>query len=103
MICLNLTCVKRSLAGRISLFSGKRGLGNEPMAKPVKRRRPKQSGKRRAGALPASSDNPVEQGAALLRPGERESVEDPLEDFPDDEQDAWLLEREAEDVQRDDR
>jgi len=73
------------------------------MAKPVKRRRPKQSGKRRAGALPASSDNPVEQGAALLRPGERESVEDPLEDFPDDEQDAWLLEREAEDVQRDDR
>ena len=73
------------------------------MAKPVKRRRPKQSGKRRAGALPASSDNPVEQGAALLRPGERESVEDPLEDFAEDEsaQDAWLLEREAEDMQRD--
>ena len=74
------------------------------MAKPVKRRRPKQSGKRRAGALPASSDNPVEQGAALLRPGERESVEDPLDDFSDDEvaQDRWLLERQAEDIQRDD-
>ena len=74
------------------------------MAKPVKRRRPKQSGKRRAGALPASSDNPVEQGAALLRRVERESVEDPLDDFSDDEvaQDRWLLERQAEDIQRDD-
>ena len=72
------------------------------MAKPAKRRRPKQTGKQRAGALPAGGDNPVVQGAALLRPGERESVEDPLEDFPDDEQDAWLLDREAEDIQRDD-
>jgi len=73
------------------------------MAKPAKRRRSKRAGKRRAGALPASGGNPVEQGAALLRPGERESVEDPLEDFPDDEQDAWLLERGAEDIQRDDQ
>jgi len=72
------------------------------MAKPAKRRRGKRAGKARAGALPAGGDNPVAQGAALLRPGERESVEDPLEDFPDDEQDAWLLEREAEDIQRDD-
>jgi len=72
------------------------------MAKPAKRRRPKQAGKRRAGALPASGGDSVAQGAALLRPGGRESVEDPLEDFPDDEQDAWLLEREAEDIQRDD-
>ncbi len=42
--------------------------------------------------------------AAKLRPGERESVEAPLDDFSDDDaaQDAWLLERAAEDMQRDD-
>ena len=73
------------------------------MAKSAKRRRPRKAGKLRAGALPAGGDNPVAQGAALLRPGGRESVEDPLEDFPDGGQDAWLLEREAEDIQRDDR
>lgn len=71
------------------------------MAKPVKRRRARQAAKRRPRAPQAIGETPVEQGAALLRPGERESVEDPLEDFPDDEQDAWLLEREAEDIQRD--
>ena len=72
------------------------------MAKPAKRRRPRHPTKLRAGALPAGGEAPVEQGAALLKPGERESVEDPLEDFPDDEraQDAWLLEREGEDIQR---
>jgi len=37
------------------------------MAKPAKRRRPKQAGKRRAGALPASGGDSVAQGAALLR------------------------------------
>ena len=34
------------------------------MAKPAKRRRPKQTGKQRASALPAGGDNPVAQGAA---------------------------------------
>ncbi|OFZ87840.1 MAG: hypothetical protein A2W21_14110 [Betaproteobacteria bacterium RBG_16_66_20] len=73
------------------------------MAKPAKRRRVRQAVKPRAGAPDASGENPPEQGRALLRPGERESVEDPLEDFAEDEsaQDAWLLEREAEDMQRD--
>lgn len=73
------------------------------MAKPAKRRRARQAAKRRPGALQAIGENAVEQGPALLRRGERESVEDPLEDFPDDAQDAWLLEREAEDIQRDGR
>lgn len=73
------------------------------MAKPAKRRRARPAGKPRAGAPDAIGENPAEQGPALLRPGERESIEGPLEDFPEDEsaQDAWLLEREAEDVQRD--
>lgn len=74
------------------------------MAKRAKRRRARQANKLRPGAPLAFGDNPVAQGPALLQPGERESVEDPLEDFPDDaaSQDAWLLEREGEDIQRGD-
>jgi hypothetical protein len=73
------------------------------MAKRAKRRRARQMNKLRPGALHAFGENPVAQGPALLRPGERESVEDPLEDFPDDgSRDAWLLEREGEDIQRGD-
>jgi len=55
------------------------------------------------GAPREIGENRVEQGSALLRPGGRESVEDPLDNFAGDEtaQDAWLLDREAEDVQRD--
>ena len=74
------------------------------MAKPAKRRRVGQAAKLRPGAPRAIGDNAVEQGPALLRRVERESVEDPLDDFSDDEvaQDRWLLERQAEDIQRDD-
>jgi hypothetical protein len=73
------------------------------MAKPAKRRRARQAAKLRPGPLPSIGENPIEQGPALLRPGERESVEDPLDDSSDDDaaQDAWLLERVAEDMQRD--
>jgi hypothetical protein len=74
------------------------------MAKPAKRRRARQAVKLRPGAPHPIGENPVIQGPALLRRGERESVEDPLDDFSDDEaaQDRWLLEREGEDMQRDD-
>jgi diguanylate cyclase (GGDEF)-like protein/PAS domain S-box-containing protein len=59
---------------------------------------------RRAVAAQTIVENPVEQGPALLRTGERESVEEPLNSFAGDEaaQDAWVLDREAEDMQRDD-
>jgi hypothetical protein len=72
------------------------------MGKAAKRRGARQAAKRRLVAPQAIGENPVEQGPELLRRGERESVEGPLEDFPDDEH-AWLLEREAEDIQRGDR
>lgn len=73
------------------------------MAKSVKRRGARQAAKRPLVVPQAIDEDPVEQEPALLRRGERESVEGPLEDFPDDEQDARLLEREAENIQRDDR
>jgi hypothetical protein len=73
------------------------------MAKATKRRRARQGAKSSSGAAHTAGDIPIEQGATLLRRGERESIEDPLEDFADDEctRDAWLLERQAEDIQRD--
>jgi hypothetical protein len=73
------------------------------MAKRAKRRRARQAARLHPGAPQANGDEAVEQGPALLRRAERASVENPLEDFPGEEaaQDAWLLEREAEDVQRD--
>lgn len=44
------------------------------------------------------------QDRALQPPAARESVEDPLDDWAEDDADAarWLLEREGEDVQRGD-
>lgn len=73
------------------------------MAKRAKRRRLGQAAKSHPGAPPVTGYNPAEQGPALLKRVERESVEDPLGDFPDDQsaQDAWLLDREGEDMQRD--
>jgi hypothetical protein len=73
------------------------------MAKPAKRRRARQTAKLHSHALQAAGSDLVEQDPAPLRRAERISVEGPLGDIPDDglAQDAWLLEREAEDIQRD--
>jgi len=72
------------------------------MAKRAKRRRAREAAKLRPRAVPAAGGEPVEQGPSLLGRAARESVENPLEDLRGDEaaQDAWLLEREAEDIQR---
>jgi hypothetical protein len=59
--------------------------------------------KARRGARRAVAIAPAAAGAAPGRQlpprGERESVEDPLEDWSEDD-DRWVLERDAEDLQR---
>ncbi len=72
------------------------------MAKPARRRRARQATKPRPGAPYSGADSPVSQGPALLKRGEREPIDDPLDGFADDEsaQDRWLLDRPGEDMQR---
>jgi len=55
---------------------------------------------RRATAAPAADR--AQQGRQLPPRGERDSVEDPLEDWQEDDADRWVLDRDAEDLQRDD-
>ncbi len=79
------------------------------MPKTAKRPTARKTAKPRTRTLPAGAFTPDAGGPPDEEPGspraaKRESVEDPLEDFFDEEpgQDAWLIEREADDIQRDD-
>jgi hypothetical protein len=70
------------------------------MAKPAKRR--KKAPKLRHSGTTAIRESLIDEAPALQPREVRESVEGPVEDDPAAE-DAWLLEREAEDIQRGDR
>ncbi len=55
--------------------------------------------RRRRAGVPAARMPAAEPQVATPRRA-RESVEDPLEDWLEDDDDRWLLERDADDVQR---
>jgi len=57
----------------------------------------RRSVRRVVAAAPAAG---AAQGRQLPPRGERESVEDPLEDWQEDDADRWVLERDAEDLNR---
>ncbi len=72
-------------------------------AKAVKargKRKLRRVARRATPTAPAAGAAP--QARQIPRPGERESVEDPLEDWQEDDADRWVVDRDAEDMQRED-
>ena len=58
--------------------------------------------KRRAAHKGAPSAGPVPEREAPREPREADSVEDPIEDWDDDEDERWLRERGGSDVEKPD-
>lgn len=68
-------------------------------AKARGKKRARRGARRTTAAAPAPGAAP--QGRQIPPPGGRDSVEDPLEDWQEDDADRWVLDREAEDLERD--
>lgn len=67
-------------------------------AKARGKKRARHGARRATAAAPAAGAAP--QGRQAPPSGRRESVEDPLEDWQEDDADRWVLDRDAEDLQR---
>ena len=69
-------------------------------AKARGKKKARRGARRTTAAAPAAGAPP--QGRQIPPAGERDSVEDPLEDWEQDDADRWVLDRDAEDLQRED-
>lgn len=67
------------------------------VAKARGKKKARRSVRRAAVAAPVAG---AVQGRQLPARGERDSIEDPLEDWSEVDSDRWVLERDAEDLQR---
>lgn len=74
------------------------------MPKTAKRNTVRKTAKPRPRDTMPANGNPPEDEPVVRHVARRDSIEDPLVDIEDDgiDQDAWLIEREAGDIQRDD-